>query len=243
VTIVAPHLRQRSHSASFPSLPNSSGIPLQPLRKRRSSTADRFYSPIAREELEPPVYPPRPRRRNRYRGRSTWKKMPFLEAHYHPFLFAMMMLSGIAELGLTSFLISAGNESGTWPSARYHSLLIMFCFNAAWTTLFSTTYMLWYVDGASHFLANVASSVIWLVVTSALWGIAAGIMHNTRTGGSCLRKDIISRCRQSLTVEALGWTEFGLCTLTMIVTCLWMLSIRRRNKIETDSTNGSEKLV
>ena len=45
----------------------------------------------------------------------------------------------------------------------------MFCFNAAWTILFSTTYMLWYVDGASHFLANVASSVFWLLATSALW--------------------------------------------------------------------------
>lgn len=45
----------------------------------------------------------------------------------------------------------------------------MFCFNSAWTTLFSTTYMLWYVDGASHFLANVASSVFWLMATSALW--------------------------------------------------------------------------
>lgn len=122
VTKVAPHLRQRSHSASFLSLSNSPGIPLQPLRKRRTSTINRFYSPITRAELEPPVYPPRSRRRNRHRGRSIWKKMPFLEAHYHPFLFAMMMLSGIAELGLTSFLISAGNENGTWPTPRYHSL-------------------------------------------------------------------------------------------------------------------------
>ena len=45
----------------------------------------------------------------------------------------------------------------------------MFCFNAAWTILFSATYMLWYVDWASYFLANVASSVFWLLVTSALW--------------------------------------------------------------------------
>ncbi|PPR06886.1 hypothetical protein CVT24_011576 [Panaeolus cyanescens] len=95
--------------------------------------------------------------------------MPFLEAHYHPFLFAMMMLCGIAELGLTSFLISAGNENGTWPSPRYHALLIMFCFNASWTLLFSSTYMLWYVDGASHFLANIASSVIWILITTILW--------------------------------------------------------------------------
>ncbi|KAF8807431.1 hypothetical protein BYT27DRAFT_7165036 [Phlegmacium glaucopus] len=152
--------------------------------------------------------------------------MPFLEAHYHPFLFAMMTLSAMAELGLTAFLISAGNENGTWPSPKYHHLLIMFCFNAAWTTLFSTTYMLWYVDGASHFLANVASSVFWLLATSLLWGTAAGIMHNTRTGSDCAGRATISRCRQSLTVETLGWTEFGLCVLTMVATCLWVNSSR-----------------
>ncbi|KDR85016.1 hypothetical protein GALMADRAFT_51847 [Galerina marginata CBS 339.88] len=169
--------------------------------------------------------------------------MPFLEAHYHPFLFAMMTLSGMAELGLTSFLISAGNENGTWPSPRYHSLLIMFCFNAAWTTLFSTTYMLWYVDGASHFLANVASSVIWLLVTSALWGTAAGIMHNTRSGGDCARRATISRCRQSLTVEALGWTEFGLCALTLIATCLWVHSSSWRRRQHCDGASDSQRLV
>ena len=148
----------------------------------------------------------------------------------------------------------------------------MFCFNAAWTTLFSTTYMLWYVDGASHFLANVASSVFWLIATSALWvrpkpihvhglylmknkkkqkktkknkkkGTAAGIMHNTRTGSNCARRATISRCRQSLTVEALGWTEFGLCALTMLVTCLWVNSNRWRRRTELDLSNDSQRLV
>lgn len=72
--------------------------------------------------------PPRTKRKNRRAIRQsfgtsrTQYKMPFLEAHYHPFLFAMMMLCSIAELGLTSFLISAGNENGTWPSPRYHAL-------------------------------------------------------------------------------------------------------------------------
>ena len=118
----APHIRQRSQSVSFPSSSKSSAIPLQPLRKRRTSTIERFYSPIARAELERPIHPPKPRRRNRHRSRNVSQKMPFLEAHYHPFLFGLMTLSGIAELGLTSFLISAGNENETWPSPRYHSL-------------------------------------------------------------------------------------------------------------------------
>ncbi len=45
----------------------------------------------------------------------------------------------------------------------------MFCFNAAWTTLFTTAYILFYLDGGRYVLANVASSVVWLFVTSALW--------------------------------------------------------------------------
>jgi hypothetical protein len=31
------------------------------------------------------------------------------------------------------------------------------------------TYLLWFFDGASHFLANIASSVIWLLATAILW--------------------------------------------------------------------------
>lgn len=153
--------------------------------------------------------------------------MSFVKAHYHPFLFAFMTLSSLAELGLTVFLINAGNANHTWPSPRYHSLLKLFLFNAAWTTMFSTAYMLWIVDGAVHLLASIASSVIWLLITTILWGSAAGIMHNTRTGGDCPHSLPISRCRQSLTVEALGWSEFGLCLFTLVATCMWVQTSRR----------------
>lgn len=56
-------------------------------------------------------------------GRTQSKKS-FIKAHYHPFLFATMAFSAMAELGLTAFLVSAGNEHHTWPSARYHSLYV-----------------------------------------------------------------------------------------------------------------------
>ena len=75
-------------------------------------------------------------------------------------------------------------------------------------------------------------------------GAGAGLMHSTRTGGNCLGhppisrlvsenimyhiphelRALASRCRQSLTVEALGWTEFSLCCVTMIVTLVWIRS-------------------
>ncbi|CAL1695885.1 unnamed protein product [Somion occarium] len=156
-----------------------------------------------------------------------------------------MALIAAAELGLTAFLFTAGNDISTWATPGYHSLLIVLCFEAAWTLVFSTAYMIWVVDGAVHLLANVASSVFWLLLTSILWGTGAGLIHSSRSGGSCLggtstlrlvpyrtpshpshelRALAGSRCRQTLTVEALGWTEFGLCCATLVVTVLWMKS-------------------
>lgn len=186
-------------------------------------------------------------------------------------------MCAMAELGLTAYLISVGNESRSWPSVRFHSLsvclsvskellltydassLILFEFNAVWTTLFGAAYMLWIVDGAVHFLASIASSIIWLAITSALWvgsltvyitnsltwrqGAAAGMMHNTRAGGDCnwipnssgfvgvscdQPQDLsVSRCRETLTVEAVGWVLFGLCVLTLIASCMWVRTGKR----------------
>jgi hypothetical protein len=48
----------------------------------------------------------------------------YIKAHYHPFLFALMSTCALAELGLTAFLIEAGNENHTWPRPRYHSLYV-----------------------------------------------------------------------------------------------------------------------
>lgn len=35
--------------------------------------------------------------------------------------------------------------------------------------MFGTAYLLWIVDGAVHFLASIASSIVWLVITTVLW--------------------------------------------------------------------------
>lgn len=76
-------------------------------------------------------------------------------------------------------------------------------------------------------------------------GAAAGMMHNTRTGGDCnwipnssgfvgevlscdQPQDLsVSRCRETLTVEAVGWVLFGLCALTLLATCLWVRTSKR----------------
>ena len=105
---VPSRLRQRS-SGHFPL---STPISYISLRQRRGSTVESGY-------LSNKTFVKIARTRTPRHNRG---KMPFLEAHYHPFLFTMMTLSAMAELGLTSFLISAGNENGTWPSPRYRAL-------------------------------------------------------------------------------------------------------------------------
>lgn len=171
------------------------------------------------------------------------------EGHYHPFLFVLITLCSMGGLGLTAYLINVGNGSHTWFSPRYHALLIMFEFNAVWTTFFGTAYLLWMLGGAVHLLASIASSIIWLLVTTILWGTAAGLMHTTRIEGDCnwilanprttildgsvdCEEELglsVSRCREVLTVEGIGWTEFGLCILTVIATCLWMWKSNRHS--------------
>ncbi|KIK71019.1 hypothetical protein GYMLUDRAFT_33126 [Collybiopsis luxurians FD-317 M1] len=187
-------------------------VPLRRIFPRKLFAPKPEFLPLPNQKLSTD------RRRRRMSSNSR--------GHFHPFIFSAMTLCAAAELGLTAFLINVGNANGTWSSSRYHALLIMFTFNSSWTLLFSSAYMLYLFDGAANFLANIASSVIWILLTGILWGTAAGIMHNTRTGGSCPNAPTLSRCRQSLTIEAFGWTEFGLCIVNVLATCMWIYTSR-----------------
>jgi len=54
-----------------------------------------------------------------------------LKARYHPYLFLLITLCAMAELGLTSYLINVGNQIG-YAEASYHSLSVdstLLCFS------------------------------------------------------------------------------------------------------------------
>jgi hypothetical protein len=74
---------------------------------------------------------------------------------------------------------------------------------------------------------SIASLAIWLVITTVLWGVAAGLYMNVRSGGMCSGEPIISACRKMQTVEALAWTEMGLCILTLLAACFWVNRSKR----------------
>jgi len=163
--------------------------------------------------------------------------------YYHPYLFTLIALVAMAEMGLTSFLLNRGNQHDTWPSPRYHSLLVLFLFNSVWTTIIAWTYVIWIFNGALHLFASVASSAFWLIITAILWGAAAGCMATTRTGGDCNEERPLSRCRQSLTVEALGWTSFGLCLLTLFAACSWVHQSRQEYGKEPRMSQHDQNLA
>lgn len=54
--------------------------------------------------------------------RTRWR--PHLRTQTHPFLFTLMTLTAAAELGLTAFLISAGNKIQVSTGA-YRSLYVL----------------------------------------------------------------------------------------------------------------------
>lgn len=92
------------------------------------------------------------------------------------FIFALISAVALAEIGLTAFLVhDYENRDSGYPSSRYRSLIILILFDACWTALFGLAYVFFIVGGALHFLASVASSAIWLIVTAILWGVAAGL--------------------------------------------------------------------
>lgn len=156
--------------------------------------------------------------------------MNYILAKTHPFLFLIVALLAIAELGLTVYLISYGNANDYFVSSRYHALLITFCTLSSWTTLFAGGYVLWILYGGAHALAGVASSLIWLLVTTAAWSIATGILNWARIGGQCPGRPAIHKCRESLTVMALGYAELSVCSCILLFTAVQsFLEWRRGN--------------
>ncbi len=72
-----------------------------------------------------------------------------------------------------------------------------------------------------------------------LQGVGTGLMHGTRTGGNCDGRPTLSTCRQSLTVEGLGWAEFGVCASTLLLTVFWVCTstFAGRNKVIENEAN------
>lgn len=145
-----------------------------------------------------------------------------MSASLHYFIYCLIAIVAIAELILTIFLFNEDVQDRSFHGVEYHNLLIVSIGASAWTIFFGFMYALMIRAWLVHFLDNVAISLWWLLFTSTVWAATMGLFHKTRTGNVCDGLPLLSNCRQSLTVESLGWTELGLCLFTICTTWVWV---------------------
>lgn len=136
------------------------------------------------------------------------------------FMYSLLTLIAIAEIGVTAFLIDHFTRTG-YPSSRYRSLTIFLLFNAVWTTLFGILYIAFVAAGRLKHLARLTASLGWLSITTLLWLIAASLYTDPLRGGRgramCWNLPALDICRETQAAQALAWTAFALCIVTMIV--------------------------
>lgn len=69
-------------------------------------------------------------------------------------------------------------------------------------------------------------------------------MHIMRAGSDCAGTPTFSRCRQLLTVEALEWTELGICGCTLFLTLIWIcISTLAEPNVKDDRGSTSSQLT
>jgi hypothetical protein len=109
----------------------------------------------------------------------------------YPVLFTLAVSSSAVQLCLTAYLIVAGSRTNQWRAASYHSLfvvstlflylasdqlscrLILFLFDAIWTILFPSTYVLCFTRGSLHLLANIFGSIFWIFAAAIVWVLSS----------------------------------------------------------------------
>jgi len=147
----------------------------------------------------------------------------------HHVFFALAVSTAAVELGLTAYLLAARSHM-RGPS--YHTLSIIFLFDALWTVLYPSTCVLWSTKGSLDLLANLFGSVLWIFAAAIVWGLSIGSVHNARARNGCKGIPLDLNCPHYLSPSSLAWTEFVLCLVTLILAIMWVQASRtRRGKL------------
>jgi hypothetical protein len=158
------------------------------------------------------------------------------------FMYGLLTVVALAEVGVTAYLIDHFTAVG-YPSSRYRSLTIFLLFNACWTSFFGLAYLAFIAAGAFNRLARLTASLAWLSVTSLLWVIAAGLYTDPVRGGRgeamCRGLPALDICRKTQSAQALAWTAFSFCIITMIVSVVSWSSARASSPPTSSTVSDS----
>ncbi|PVF91932.1 hypothetical protein CPB86DRAFT_744988 [Serendipita vermifera] len=141
----------------------------------------------------------------------------------HPILFGLLILFGIVEGAVTTWLTVHFNRNHNYGSVAIRDRVRFLVFTSWWTVFFSFIYLLLFLHSAStgSALTSVASHLIFLGFTWILWTAGTGSLTAALGGGincSTVQRNVVY-CNQLNAAEGFGWAEWLLTTIALVIAC------------------------
>ncbi|KAF8630693.1 hypothetical protein AX15_002767 [Amanita polypyramis BW_CC] len=150
----------------------------------------------------------------------------------HPIIFTILVIFSIVTLSDSAFLVSRFNSRHNFTNLgeRDRVRYILFC--SIWTLVTAPVFMvLFLVAPVGHPLTSVASHLIYLFITWALWTGAASAITATLGGGrglNCGTQTLFVFCGQLNALEAFSWMIWIILTIAIfLVIVRGVLAARR----------------
>jgi len=136
---------------------------------------------------------------------------------YHPFMFGLITVIAIIELGLSGWerhQQSIDPLGGNTVASRLDFLLFL----SVWTTVFGGAYLVFAHTGRFGIIASYASHAFWLFWTFVMWVIGAALYQKRMIEVGC--GDSAKRCHINHSVEGFAWIEMSLTFITFFIILL-----------------------
>jgi len=142
----------------------------------------------------------------------------------HPIIFTILILFSIVTLSDAAFLVSRFNSRHNFTNLGERDRVRFILFTSIWTLVTAPIYMvLFLVAPVGHPLTSVASHLIYLFITWALWMSAASAITATLGGGrglDCGTQTLFVFCGQLNALEAFSWMIWIILTIAIFLVVL-----------------------
>ncbi|THH13686.1 hypothetical protein EW146_g6573 [Bondarzewia mesenterica] len=145
-------------------------------------------------------------------------------------VFGLLILFGIIELAIASWLTSRFNLRHDFPSLAVRDRTRFIIFASSWTIFFSFLYGILFLHSSStgSLLTSVASHLFIFFFTWVFWTAAAASITAALGGGLNCDHSGIVYCSQLNALEAFAWVEWVLTTFAIVsVLFLGVRALRR----------------
>ncbi|KAF9040272.1 hypothetical protein BDZ89DRAFT_1060702 [Hymenopellis radicata] len=148
----------------------------------------------------------------------------------HTITFGLLIIFGIIELSLTSWLVSRFNLNHNYSSISERDRVRFVLFCSVWTVVLGLLYAgLFLYSATGSALTSIMSHGIFFLFTWIMWTAAAAAITEMLGGGlNCSNQREFVYCSQLNAVEAFAWIEWILTTFALIFILIRGIQAARR---------------